>query len=81
MSWKDEPTYAQLETISRWLKWRLPTPIALAATQYLKTHANRQETSKEMQRIKKLYDTHTLNEETAFSTPIWRNFNEKGAEK
>ena len=48
MAWSDEPTYAQIETVYRWIEWHMPTQLASDAVHWLKEHATRKEVSDEI---------------------------------
>ena len=78
MVWSDEPTYAQLQCIYRWMEWRLPVGLAREAVKWLEDNRTRKEVAGEVGRIKKLYDTHSLDENTYCDSEIWDGFPWKG---
>lgn len=78
MAWSDKPTYGQIQAIYRWLEWNMPTPEARRAVKWLENNANRGQVSKEMTRIKKLFDTRTL-DMSVFDGEIWKEY-PKGAD-
>ena len=71
MVWTDEPSYAQISTIYRWLSWGMPNADASAASKWIGEHATRQEVSAEMKRLKILFDKHALTKDNAFESEIW----------
>ena len=71
MSYLDKPTDAQLTAIHSWGKWKLDAPLLNDSLKWLETHANRQQVSKEMSRIRALYYDHKLDKTTYFDSPIW----------
>ena len=74
MSWNDKPTYSQLQCIHSWLRWQVPTPLAAAATDFLRKNANRGQVSREMNRIRELYYKHVRDKEEYFKGEIWKGF-------
>lgn len=72
-----KPTYNQTNCIYRWLEWKMPIAKARAAVKYLERTASRLEVSQEMNRLKKLKDNRTLDNETAFNSKIWEGFDER----
>ena len=76
-----EPTYNQIETLYRWFEWRMPTPKARAAMQFLKANATRAEVSSEIKRVGDLWHSRKLDEELCFSSPIWEKFKYKAEEE
>ena len=77
MAWDNKPTDAQLDRLYYWLSWRIPTPTARDAIKWLGEHATRKEASDEMTRIRELFKTRKLDQETCFASPIWDDY-EKG---
>lgn len=77
MAWTDEPSYAQINCIYRWFSWRMTNEEAMDASDWLKKHATRKEVSTEMNRLKKLFDSHNLDRKTAFSSDIWADYKPK----
>lgn len=74
---RTKPTYNQTNCIYNWLKWKMPTAKAVAATKYLERTASKVEVSQEMNRLKKLKDNKNLTVETAFKSKIWEGFDER----
>ena len=74
MAWSDEPTYAQIETLNRWLEWKVADSERIKALQWLKEHATRKEVSDEMSRVRKLYYEHKLTKDECFNSNIWENY-------
>ena len=81
MAWNDKPTYAQIGVVYKWLSWRIPIQTAQKATKWLEDHATRYQVSLEIKRLKTLYDTFKLNEETCFASDVWKQFDPEGGEK
>lgn len=74
MAWSDEPTYAQIQTLFRWIEWHMPNDEAVKATHWLKDHATRKEVSDEMSRIRKLYNEHSLTKDECFNSSVWEDY-------
>lgn len=74
MSWSDEPTYAQIETIYRWIEWHMPTQEARDAVNWLKEHATRHDVSCEIKRLGDLYHHHKLDKSECFNSDIWDGY-------
>lgn len=77
MAWSDEPTYAQIETIHRWIEWHMTTQEARDAVHWLKEHATRKEVSTEIKRLHDLYYGHKLNKAECFNSSVWEDFKSK----
>ena len=79
MAWSDEPTYSQINTIGRWLDFntRLSPDKVREACKWLEEHATRVDAGKEMQRLKKLKDSHNLCSENCFDSEIWEGFRDE----
>lgn len=80
MVWSDEPTEAQLGVIFHWFKWKMPTAKAQDAVHWLQDTATRKEVSCEMTRLKKLYDSHQLDEKKCFDSEIWEGYDMRGGD-
>ena len=80
MAWSDEPTYSQIETLSRWIEWHMPDNERIKALHWLKEHATRKEVSDEMSRVCKLYHEHKLNKEECFNSSVWEDYDPDGYE-
>lgn len=76
MAWSDEPTYAQIETIYRWIGWHMSNQEASDAVHWLKEHATRRELSSEIKRLHDLYHSHKLNKEECFNSEVWDGYKE-----
>ena len=74
MAWSDEPTYAQIQTISRWIRWHMTNKEASYASNWLKEHATRKEVSDEIKRLHDLYYGHKLNKEECFNSSVWEGY-------
>ena len=74
MAWSDEPTYAQIQTVYRWIEWHMPTQEARNATHWLKEHATRKEVSDEIKRLHDLYYGHKLNKAECFNASVWEGY-------
>lgn len=74
MAWSDEPTYAQIETLGRWLEWKVADNDRRKALHWLKEHATRKEVSDEMTRVRKLYYEHNLTKDECFNSSIWEDY-------
>ncbi len=79
MVWSDEPTNLQLNTIARWLKYGtyLSSQTVTNACNWLEDSATRGDVAREMQRLKKLKDNHSLNEKNCFDSEIWEGFKDE----
>ena len=71
-----EPTYNQINLLYRWISWKMPTPEAQAAVQWLRNNATRDEVSKEIKRVGDLYHHHKLIREECFNSQIWDRYKE-----
>ena len=80
MAWDDKPTYAQVETIFRWIEWHMSREEASDAVHWLKEHATRREMSDEIKRLYGLYHSRKLNKEECFNSSIWQGYKPKGEE-
>ena len=74
MAWSDEPTYAQIETVFRWIEWHMPTPDARDAVKWLKEHATRKEVSNEIKRLHDLQYDHKLSRAECFNSTVWEDY-------
>lgn len=74
MTWSDEPTYNQIQTIYRWIQWHMPNQEARDAVHWLKEHATRKEVSDEIKRLHDLYYGHKLNKAGCFNSGVWEGF-------
>ena len=74
MAWSDEPTYAQIETVHRWIKWHMSNKEASCATHWLKEHATRKEVSDEIKRLHDLYYDHKLTKEECLNSDVWDGY-------
>ena len=74
MAWSDEPTYAQVETIYRWIQWHMPNEEARNAAKWLQEHSTRREVSDEIKRLHDLYYSHKLSKDTCFSGSVWEGY-------
>lgn len=73
MAWNDEPTDSQLNAVYRFISWKMTTPEAREAVRWLGEHSTRQEVSKEMARLRELYNNHKLDRDGCFAAEIWDN--------
>lgn len=74
MAWDDKPTYAQIETLFSWMRWRMPTAEAQDAVHWLQNNATRRQVSEEMQRIRPMYKNRTLDRESCFKGSVWKEY-------
>lgn len=74
MAWSDEPTYAQVETVFRWIEWHMPTEEARQAVNWLKEHATRKEVSDEIKRLHDLSYNHKLDKDGCFDSSVWEGY-------
>ena len=74
MAWSDEPTYAQIETVYRWIQWHMPNQKASDATKWLKEHATRKEVADEIKRLHDLYHSHKLSKDNCFDSEVWGGY-------
>lgn len=74
MDKSNRPTYAQIETIYRWIEWHLPTAKARDAIQWFKNNATKQEASSEIKRLYDLYHSHSLNKDECFNSKVWERY-------
>lgn len=74
MAWSDEPTYAQIQTIHRWIQWHMTNKEASEAANWLKEHATRSEVSDEIKRLHDLYYEHKLSKDNCFSSDVWEGY-------
>ena len=74
MAWSDEPTYAQIETVYRWIQWHMKNNEASAACKWLKEHATRKEVSNEIKRLHDLYYSHKLDKAGCFNSEVWEGY-------
>lgn len=74
MAWSDEPTYAQIQTLYRWIERHMSNDEASKATHWLKEHATRKEVSDEIKRVHDLYYGHKLNKEECFNSNVWSDY-------
>ena len=79
MAWSDEPTYAQVETIYRWIQWHMSNQEATDAAHWLKEHATRREMSDEIKRLGDLYHGHKLDKAGCFNSDVWDGYAGKEA--
>lgn len=75
MAWSDEPTYNQIETLFRWMKWHMTNSEAVKASHWLKEHATRKEVSDEIKRVHDLYYEHKLDKDNCFDSSVWEDYN------
>jgi gamma-glutamyltranspeptidase len=76
MAWSDEPTYAQVQTVYRWIEWHMSTNEARNAVNWLKEHATRKEVSNEIKRLHDLYYGHKLDKESCTSSSVWEGYSQ-----
>ena len=74
MAWSDEPTYAQIQAVHRWMHWHMTSKEASHASKWLKEHATRKEVSDEIKRLHDLYYGHKLNKEECFNSNVWEGY-------
>lgn len=74
MEQKNKPTYAQIDTIFRWISWHLSDKEASFAVHWLREHASRRDVSKEMNRLYGLYHGHKLNKAECFNSGVWDGY-------
>ena len=74
MAWSDEPTYAQISTVYRWIEWHMPTQEARDAVNWLKEHATRREVSDEIKRLHDLYYSRKLDKAGCTSSSVWEGY-------
>ena len=74
MAWSDEPTYAQIQTVYRWIEWHMSTQEARNAIKWLKEHATRKEVSDEIKRLHDLYYSHKLDKAGCTSSSVWDGY-------
>lgn len=71
MAWSDEPTDAQLNAVYRFISWKMSTPEAREAVQWLGEHSTRMDVSKEMTRLRDLFNSRKLTRDSCFESEIW----------
>lgn len=74
MAWSDEPTNAQLSALYNMIKWKASGDSAIAAVQWLAERATRRDVSRELKRVRELYQEHALNASNCFIGEIWEGF-------
>lgn len=71
------PTYNQIQLIFRWLEWVIPTAEASYATHWAEKNRTKQQTSMEIDRLKKLRDESKLDKDTCFDSKYWAGYKTK----
>lgn len=74
MEKNNEPTYAQIETIYRWICWIMNPADARKAVHWLRSNASRRDVGVEMNRLYELKHQHKLDCEGLFAGKIWEKY-------
>lgn len=74
MTWKDKPTYAQIETMHRLIEWQMTSAEAVDAVRWVRDHATRKEVCDEIGRLLTLRKAHKLDKAECFNSVIWDGY-------